>query len=119
MSSFTGFLLYDYKDLKVLLKSGKKVSKIIPLNAKIYIESLEHFSADIVQIYRVNDEFKKKIVSEAYYLQNIFIKKINKVSDLSESTKSILIFRFSTLIEQILGCWSAITDVGITFRCFA
>jgi len=119
MSEYTVFLLYDYQDLQVLLKSKKRICKIIPLNAKVYTETKDHFSDKVVEIYNIKDEFKKKIIEEAFDLENFLLKEINQIKDINDSTRFNLISHFTILNKIILGYWYAIPDkrtLGIIYK---
>ena len=110
MSEKITYLLYDDEDLKVLLSSKVKIYKIVPLNVKIYNEVKKNFSDSNVKIHYINDDSKKKIIEEAYDIESIFLKEVNKIKDIKDSTKFNLIYHFSVLNKTIFSYWYAIPD---------
>ena len=110
MSEKITYLLYDYEDLNILLNSKVKIYKIVPLNVKIYNEVKKNFSDSNVKIHYINDDSKKKIIEEAHDIESIFLKEVNKIKDIKDSTKFNLIYHFSVLNKTIFSYWYAIPD---------
>ena len=113
------YLLYDRKDLNILISHKSDIEIIYPLNADIYEESKKLFSDKIIVKGNINDVSKRKIIEEANLIEIFFSSEVDKLTSISDSTKYNLQFIFKVLNKIIFSYWYAISEAkswGIIYK---